>query len=306
MRSGVLILILFILGCDIGQKENLESEKPLIVTTTGIIKNSIQEIIGEQVDVKSINITALLGPNSDPHLAKGSKNDLKLLFDADLIISNGLHLEGKLADVLHKFGKDKNHIKLSEAVPDSLLIKNENINDPHIWHNVKVWKMSLRYALQQIVDSKILDTTDFSEKKSNYLNRLDSLHRTTQDVFKQIPTNKRYLITSHDAFKYFGKAYGINVIGVQGVSTLSQTSIKRRAELTDFIIENKITYIFPETSTKDNYVHAIIEDCSAKGHVLKIGQKLYSDALGGKSSNADTYINMIEHNVNIITTALND
>ena len=306
MKPIYLLILTIILGCTNNNEHKKDEKTPLIVTTTGIIKNSIKEIVKNHGDVKKIDISALLGPNSDPHLAKGSKEDLKLLFEADLIISNGLHLEGKLADLLNKFGKNKNHIRLSDGIADSLLIRSQNILDPHIWHDVKIWKHALQYAFDKIIESGIISPNEIRGNQNGYLKKLDILHKKIISNLSVIPIQRRYLVTSHDAFKYFGKAYNINVIGVQGISTLSQTSIKRRTELTNFMIEHDIHYIFPETSTKDNYVKAIIEDCAEKNYRLNIGEKLYSDALGGEESNANTYIKMIEYNVNIITAALND
>lgn len=303
MKYLIPLFIIIFWSCNENSPSNKVDDKPLIVTTTGIIKNSVKQLVNNEANVIHIDIISLLGPNSDPHLAKASKADLKKLSEADIIISNGLHLEGKLAEALDKFGIKKTHIKISDGIPDSLLLDADGVHDPHIWFDISIWSLGLKNTYSELTKTQLFNEQELSNSANKYFENLNTLNDSIKTVFDSYPKDNRVLITAHDAFRYLGKAYNVEVVGIQGVSTLSQTSIKHRQDLSNFIIERKIKKIFPETSVRDNQVKAIIEDCEAKKHKVEIGNKLYSDALGASDSPANSYINMIRYNVYEIVKA---
>ncbi|MDB4835521.1 zinc ABC transporter substrate-binding protein [Cyclobacteriaceae bacterium] len=275
-----------------------ESQQINIVVTTGIIKDAIQNIVP-----KEILVTAILGPNSDPHLAKASKSDLRTIQKADIIIKNGLHLEGKLADALEKFKSKKTVLTLSDGLPEARLLNSSGTHDPHLWFDVQLWSLGIHYLSEQLQKELPDHKVEIQTLTSEYLIKLAKTDEWVKHQFTQTNPKDRVLITAHDAFRYFGKAYNLEVIGIQGLSTLSQTSIKKRTELSQLIIDKNIRLIFPEASVRDNQVNALLEDCQSKGYKLNIGSTLYSDALGNLDTEAGTYIGMVRYNVQEIAKA---
>lgn len=257
---------------------------------------------------KNFSIKSLIGTGVDPHLYKMSKNDLKQLLDSDLIIFNGLHLEGRMVEVSDKL-KDsgKRVIKVGESIDQKELISKSDQTlayDPHIWMDPILFKQSLLVLSEKIIEiyPEHKEQILLNQKKyfSDYDTRLNGLF----NKLSSIPENNRYLITAHDAFGYFGKRFKFNVIGVQGISTESEAGISRIREIIDIIIKNNIKTIFAETSVSDKSLKAIIEGAAARGYQVRIGETLYSDSLGPVNSTAHSYIGMIEHNFNSIIQGL--
>jgi manganese/zinc/iron transport system substrate-binding protein len=299
MKHLFIPYILSILLCSCGDKTRNSSSKKKIVVTTGMIEDAVRMIVRDKADVE-----ALLGPNSDPHMAKASKGDLRLIQSADIIIKNGLHLEGKLGDALDEYSHNTPVYNVSDGIKEEDLMETTGVHDPHIWFNIRIWRDGISAIGEAIIKE---DTANANYYKANllvYLAQLDQLHTYVKEQIKVIPKNKRILITAHDAFRYFGKEYQIEVIGIQGISTLSQTSLKRRTDLSQLIIENQINAIFPEASVRDNQVEALLEDCNSKGYDLKTGNTLYSDALGEQGTEAGDFIGMVKYNLKNIIAAI--
>ncbi len=269
-----------------------------IVVTTGMIKDAVEAIVGDKATVE-----ALLGPNSDPHMAKASKGDLRTIQSADIIIKNGLHLEGKLGDALDEYSHKTPVFNVSDGITEHDLMETTGVHDPHIWFNIRIWRDGIAFIGEAIIKEDTANATYYRANLTKYLAQLDELHLYVKEKIKAIPENKRVLITAHDAFRYFGKEYQIQVIGIQGISTLSQTSLKRRTDLANLIIEREIKAIFPEASVRDNQVEALIEDCKSKGYTVKTGNTLYSDALGEKETGAGDFIGMVKYNLKNILEA---
>jgi len=288
-----LVLGFSITSCKEGNQK--KSGKKLIVCTTGIVADLVQNILTD-----SVEIVSLMGPGVDPHLYKASANDVKLLSAADVIIANGIHLEGKMHDILQQLAKTKKVIMLGDSLPESELIKTDafsNGHDPHIWFSASLWKQ----CGQTLVNT--LNTEGYKSNAS-YLKQLDTLGTYVLNKLSEIPVNQRVLVTAHDAFHYYSKDYGIEIKALQGISTVSDFGVKDVLDLANFIIEKQVKAVFIETSIPPKSIDAVIEACSAKDFKLNKGNALYSDALGANGSGADTYIGMVKTNTNNIVEAL--
>lgn len=299
----IFILSGFLIGCNSSSQESKNKTKlPKVVATTGMLYDAALSIGGD-----SIKAEAIMGPGVDPHLYKATQGDLSRLKSADLIIYNGILLEGKMSEVLGKMQREKPVIAAAEIIPDSLLIRHSdygNAFDPHVWFDVTLWK----YVADEIGNALItLDSSNKSYYLKNlakYQSSLDSLDGYVRDRINEIPNDQKVLITAHDAFGYFGKAYGLRVEAVQGMSTVADFGLKDIADLIDLIIEHNIKAIFVETSVSSKSIKAVIAGCKEQGHDLKIGGYLYSDAMGNIGTKEGTYIGMFQKNVNTIVDAL--
>ena len=294
-----IILVVFISSCNPSAKK----EGPTyIVCTTGMIKDAAENIVGDKA-----RIEALMGPGVDPHLYKATQGDLKKLQEADIIIYNGLFLEGKMGDILQKLKNKKKVIAMAELLPDHYYINNtkfESTFDPHIWFDVSLWKQSVQLLAQELIKSDSMNQSIFQENASLYSLQLDSLDKAVKSQINTIPANKRVLVTAHDAFAYFGRAYSISVKGLQGISTLSEFGLRDVTNLVEFIVENKIPAIYTETSVSEKAINAVLEGCRSKGHEVVIGGSLYSDAMGEEGTFEGTYLGMVNSNVEKIVSGL--
>lgn len=300
----ILILIgaTFLFGSCGNNKETTASGKIKIVTTVGMIKDAVENIAGDRAEV-----IALMGPGVDPHLYKATQGDLDKLTSADIVFYGGLHLEGKMGEVLEKLGKLKPVIAVSSEIPDSLL-RNvpgfQGTHDPHIWFDVKLWEEAVKTVSNFLQKYDSANKTTYQTKTQQYLGRMDSLHESVKARISEIPKEQRVLITAHDAFGYFGDAYGIEVKGLQGISTVSEFGLRDVTELVNFIISRKIKAIFVETSVSEKSINAVVEGCKQKGWDVKIGGSLFSDAMGAAGTPEGNYIGMVNKNVETIVTAL--
>ena len=296
---GILILVL-LFGCTQPAKES--DDRPMVVATTGMLYDGVLNIAGPLVNAQPI-----MGPGVDPHLYKATQGDLRKLRDADLIIYNGLFLEGKMAEILEKQGKVKSVIAAAETIPSEALIGSQlyaNAYDPHVWFDVELWKLVILAITDGLIQLAPESKEVFKANSEQYLLQLDSLHQAVRDHIQKIPEKQRVLVTAHDAFGYFGAAYGIEVRGLQGISTLSEAGLKDIANTIDLVIENNIKAVFVETSVSTRDIQAVIDGCKGKGHQVVIGGRLFSDAMGEFGTFKGTYIGMVDSNVRTITKAL--
>lgn len=298
---SALVFILLLSGCS-SKEKNEAQQKLKIVTTTGMIRDAVLNIAGDKAEV-----TALMGPGVDPHLYKATQGDLKKLTEADIIFYNGLHLEGKMGEVLEKLGRTKPVVAIASTIPPGRLREVEGfegITDPHIWFDVSLWKEAVKAIHTFLVEFDAPDRPYYDSSSAVYLTRLDSLHAAVQKNILTIPEEQRVLITAHDAFGYFGDAYGIEVRGLQGISTVSEFGLRDVTDLVDFIIQRKIKAIFVETSVSERSINAVLEGCRNKKWNVRIGGSLYSDAMGEEGTPEGTYIGMVHANVKTIKEAL--
>lgn len=281
-------------------KRQVKNETLTIVTTTGMIADAVQNIVGNNATVIS-----LMGPGVDPHLYKATQGDLQKLTSADIIFYNGLHLEGKMGEVLEKLARTKTVVAVGDGINESRLrTLAHGIHDPHIWFNVNLWKEAVQVAATTLAEKDSAQADFYSANAIRYIATLDSLHTSVTEQIKQIPESQRVLITAHDAFGYFGDAYGMEVRGLQGISTVSEFGLKDVTELVDFIIQRKIKAIFVETSVSEKSINAVIEGCKEQQWDVRIGGSLYSDAMGAAHTPDGTYVGMVSKNVATIVEAL--
>lgn len=297
-------IALIVVGCGQQNTPNAADEGKIKVTTTiGMITDAVKNVGGEHVDV-----TGLMGEGVDPHVYKAKQGDVKRLEKADIIFYNGLYLEAQMGKVLDKLGKKKKTVAVGEALDDAqLLVGDPNgvgAYDPHIWFDVSNWMTvaaTIRDELKAI-DPEHAD--DYERNAASYLAQLDELHEYAKEQLASIPAKQRVLVTAHDAFGYFGRAYGVEVLGLQGISTAAEVGVKDVSDLRDYMIEHGIRAIFSETSVSDKSVKAVIQGARDKGFEIVVGGELYSDAMGPDGTPEGTYIGMVRHNVDMIVNAL--
>lgn len=289
-------------SCMPSEKEDREG--PLsIVCTTAIIADGIKNIVND-----SAKVDWLMGPGVDPHLYKATQGDLQKLQSADIVIYNGLHLEGKMGEILEKLASVKKVIAVADELDKASLINNtafQDAYDPHIWFDIKKWSKGLASISRRLGNYAPELAEHFQQSYKEYAKQLDSLDRVTRERIAAIPEQRRVLITAHDAFSYFGQAYNIQVKGLQGISTLSESGLRDRIDLVDFIVEREISAVFIETSVPRKAIDAVVEGCQSKGHDVVIGGSLFSDAMGADGTPEGTYIGMVHANVSTIVEGLN-
>lgn len=294
------IVFLALCGCkwDQGNGEN----RFRITTTTNILADGVRALVRD-----SAVVTPLMAIGVDPHLYKASQRDLDLLFEADLVLFHGLHLEGKMVEVLEKFARTNEVIDQGKMIPSEDLIMSpeySNSVDPHIWFDVTLWKKAMTGIAQELIIRKPEWKNYVEQNLVAYQKSLDSLDGTTRSEIRGITSKGQVLITAHDAFSYFGKAYGIEVKGLQGLSTLSEPGLRDVSDLVTFIIENKINAIFVEQSISPKALEAVVQGCRRRGHTVRLAGPLYTDSLGDPDGEAGTYVGMVQTNVRTIVENL--
>ena len=298
----ILILISFaLLSCG-SEKSTTDTNKLHVVTTTGMIADVVRN-----VGKDSVVVNALMGPGVDPHLYKATQGDLGRLRKADVIFYNGLHLEGKMGEVFEKLERIKTVVPVARGVDNSFLIDNpvfQGSHDPHIWFDVSLWSATIGEVTSTLIASDPESQAYYEQNALAYTKSLQELHDWVILEIQKIPKDKRLMVTAHDAFSYFGRAYDIEVRGLRGISTLSEFGLKDRVDLVNFIVERKVKAVFIETSVSQKNINAIVEGCRQKGHNVIIGGNLFSDAMGAEGTPTGEYIGMVRANVKTIVEAL--
>ena len=296
----ILVFLITVFSC---KKEVKDNGKLQVVTTTTMLTDLVKNIGGDKIDIQG-----LMGAGVDPHLYKASEGDVSTLFNADVIVYNGLHLEGKLEDVFEKMRhQNKKTIAVSDAIDKATLIGSEYFAsnyDPHIWFSITNWEIITQYIVDKLCELDAKNTATYKTNGANYLKILASLKTTITEQVNSLPVEKRILVTAHDAFNYFGKEFQFNVVGLQGLSTATEAGVQDVRRLASFIEEKNVKAIFVESSVPKRTVEALQEAVRAKGKEVVIGGTLYSDALGSAGTAEATYIGMYKHNVEIIISAL--
>jgi manganese/zinc/iron transport system substrate-binding protein len=305
LRGVALLLLAFGgAGCAGGSnEESARREGPLRVTaTTGMVADAARIVGGAHAEV-----TGLMGPGVDPHLFKASQGDMAALGGADLILYNGLLLEGKMGDLLVRMSRERPTFPVSEYVPDSLLREPPEFlghYDPHIWFDVSLWSRAVARVRDAYVEIDPAHRTDYEANAAAYLDSLAVLHDWVGERIGTIPEEGRVLVTAHDAFGYFGRAYGIDVVGLQGISTVSEFGLADIRRLVDLITSRRVKAVFVESSVPRRNIDAVVEGCRARGHQVVVGGTLYSDAMGTAGTPEGSYLGMVRANVRLIVEAL--
>jgi manganese/zinc/iron transport system substrate-binding protein len=274
-----------------------------IVTTIGMITDIVQIVGGERVKV-----TGLMGPGIDPHLYKASEGDVARLLEADIVFYGGLHLEAQMGRVLERMADGPiRTVAVTDQIDRALLLAPPEFKgnyDPHVWFDVTLWMKAVEQVRDTLVEADPNSAPLYTANAKAYLGELADLHAYVQAQAARVPEDKRVLITAHDAFNYFGRAYGFDVRGLQGISTEAQASTANVQTLADFITERRIPAIFVESSVPQRTIEAVQAAVRDRGFDVQIGGSLYSDAMGSPGTPDGTYVGMVRHNIDTIVTAL--
>ena len=300
--SFLLLLIASSIPACSDEPENRDDPRPFIVTTTNFIRDAV-EIIGDD----KVRVISLMGPGVDPHLYRATPGDFQYMERSDLIFYNGLFLEGRLSEILDRMG-DKSRA-VTGSIPTGKLISASNYGgtyDPHVWFDIELWMHAIS-DITEVLSEMLPDNRDeFRERKQHYFQELRDLHRYTLERIRSIPEKRRVLITAHDAFQYFSRAYGIEVRGLQGLSTATEFGIQDVTNLVSFIIDRQIPAIFVETGVSTRAIESVITGVRQRGYQVKNGGTLFSDSMGADGTPEGTYTGMFRHNVDTIVNALTD
>ncbi|MBS9774700.1 MAG: zinc ABC transporter substrate-binding protein [Tenacibaculum sp.] len=301
-RIITLLVVAILVSCNSKVKKE-ENKKLNVVTTTTMITDLVKNIGGDKLEVQG-----LMGAGVDPHLYKASEGDVSKLFNADVIVYNGLHLEGKFEDIFEKMRQqNKKIIVVADPIEKSTLISSESFVgnfDPHIWFDTQNWVKITKYVTGKLVEFDPKNAETYKENSKKYLEELAKLNTELTSKINELPEEKRILVTAHDAFNYFGRQHKFQVVGLQGLSTVAEAGVQDVQRLSAFIIDNNIKAIFVESSVPKRNVEALQEAVKSKGHEVVIGGELFSDALGNPGTEEGTYIGMYKANVKTIVDAL--
>ncbi len=304
---SILMVLMFtmLLGCGGAATErsgDIASRTIKVLATTGMIADLAINVGGDRVAVE-----ALMGPGVDPHLYKASEGDVQRMASADIILYNGLHLEGAMAEVFERMQSRVKTVAVTDGIDRARLHAPpafEGNYDPHVWFDVTLWIAALETVHASFV---MLDSTHgevYDANASRYRDSLQALHQYVLSRARSLPVARRILVTAHDAFGYFGAAYGFEVHGLQGISTVTEAGTADVTHLADFIASRRIPEIFVESSVPTRSIEAVQAAVRARGFEVRIGGELFSDAMGTAGTPEGTYPGMVRHNIDVIVEAL--
>lgn len=303
MRNSLYLTVLTLVFYSCTQQNTPPDTRLKVVTTTTQLTDLVATIAGN-----TVQLNGLMGAGVDPHLYKASEGDVAKLFNADVVFYNGLHLEGKLEDVFEKMKhQNKKTIAVAAVVTKTDLISSEGFSsshDPHFWFSIKDWKKAAMYVSSLLTELNPENKVLYTKNTNAYLKELTKLDKQNQLKVATLPAEKRILVTAHDAFAYFGKAYDFKVVSLQGLSTATEAGVQDVQRIAAFIIAHQIKSVFIESSVPVRTVEALQEAVAAKNHHVTIGGTLYSDALGDPNTPEGTYIGMYQYNIDTIINAL--
>ena len=307
--AAALLLVLAAAGCGApaagpaAGAVRQPGEPPLsVVATTNIIADTARRVAGGDAEV-----TGLMGPGVDPHLYKASEGDVRRLAEADLVLYNGLHLEGKMGDILVKMARLRPVVAVAGAIDEDSLLEPAalaGLYDPHVWFDVSLWRTAVDVVAGELARLDPEHAEGYRRRASEYAAELEELDAWVAESVATIPEEHRILVTAHDAFGYFGRRYDIRVIGIQGISTLAEAGLRDVERVVDLVVDTGVPAIFVESSVSPRTVEAVRAAAANRGHPVALGGELYSDALGAEGTPAGTYAGMVRHNVETIVAAL--
>lgn len=312
--AGSLLVCCLIAVCGCEQSPAVPIQQPgeppkiQAVATVGMVADLVRNVGGLHV-----HVTQLMGPGVDPHLYKITRDDVRAIFAGEVIFYSGLMLEGKMTHTLQQMALRKPVIGVAESLPTARLLGSNEASDhgggdqhadPHVWMDVALWAETLPVVTEALVAFAPQHAEDFRANSQRYREQLRALHQYGIDSLSTVPSQRRQLITSHDAFGYFGRAYGLEVRGVQGLSTDSEAGLMRINQLVDLIVGRQIGAVFVESSVPRKSLEAVIEGAGARGQRVVIGGELYSDSGGAEGTFEATYIGMMDHNFTHVAQAL--
>ncbi|MEO1991382.1 MAG: zinc ABC transporter substrate-binding protein [Pirellulales bacterium] len=294
------IVAVFPSFCGLGQHAASACERPKVVATTTVVADLVYQIAGNRVE-----IDCLMGPGIDPHSFKATPRDADRLARADIVFASGLHLEGKLSVLLDRLARRTHVVQVADTLPKEKLIQvTKSLYDPHVWFDPILWSDCVNEVVISLKNIDPSGSTYFADRGSAYCSLLKTLDDQIRKELSTIASTHRVMVTSHDAFRYFGRAYGIQVVGIQGTSTESETGLHDINRLVDLVVTRRIPAVFVETSVADRNMTALREGAQARGHVVGLGGRLYSDALGPTGTGAETLEGALRANVRVIVSGL--
>jgi manganese/zinc/iron transport system substrate-binding protein len=267
-----------------------------------MVADVVREVGGDRIEV-----TQLMGPGVDPHLYKATRDDVQQIMKADIVFSSGLMLEGRMEDTLKKLSETQPVFAITSRLPHDQLLSPDGAGghpDPHVWMDVAAWASCLDVVVEGLSTSVPSGAEEFRSRANSLRKTLRTLHEYGLASIASIPKERRVLVTSHDAFHYFGRAYGLEVVGVQGLSTESEAGLQRINELVDLLVDRKVAAVFVESSVPQKNILALIDGAKSRGHDIRIGGELFSDAMGAEGTWEGTYVGMLDHNITTVTNAL--
>ncbi|MEM6563082.1 MAG: zinc ABC transporter substrate-binding protein [Pseudomonadota bacterium] len=273
-----------------------------VVASTGMIADTVRIIGADRVVVKN-----LMGPGVDPHAYRQTRSDIVAMTRADLVLWHGLYLEAQMEEFFADLARKKPVFAVADGLPRDALLRHEDYEgrfDPHVWMDPELWSQVALRIRDALMEMRPDDTEIFKSNMAAFQEELQALDLYAQTGLSELTPDQRVLVTAHDAFGYFGKAYDFEVMGIQGISTESEAGLNRISELVDTLVEKDIRAVFVETSVSDRNIRALIEGAAAQGHDVRIGGALFSDAMGESGTYEGTYLGMIDHNVTTIARAL--
>ena len=299
--SLIMMFFIMLISCGKLKEKPHSTGKIRVTTTTTMLTDLVKTIGGDKVEV-----TGLMGEGVDPHLYSASAGDIEKLANADIIVYGGLHLEGKMTDVFEKLSTlDKAILNVGSKLDKKKVhLIDGKTPDPHVWFNTEMWETEARAVAVELGKFDAKNKDYYMKNFENYKIQLDELTNYVKKRIEEIPPKSRVLVTAHDAFNYFGEQFGLEVRAIQGVSTDSETGTKNISDLANFIAERNIKAVFVESSVPKKSIEALQEAVKARGKEIKIGGELYSDSLGDKQHNSETYIKTVKANADTIVNAL--
>lgn len=302
MPFHILLSALLLVGLCLSSASAVETPYRA-AATVGMISDIVAEVAGDRAEVHGI-----IGEGVDPHLYRPTRADVVALRQADIVFYNGLMLEGKMGDVLIQVARTGKPVyAVTEKIRESgdyVMTDEADHFDPHVWMDVAGWIRAVQVVADALSGFDAAGADTYATNAQAYIAELEKLHAYAEKVIGSIPEQQRVLVTAHDAFSYLGRAYDLEVRGIQGLSTESEAGVQDIERLVDYLVDNAIPAVFVETSVADKNVRALVEGAKARGHQLAIGGELFSDAMGEPGTYEGTYIGMIDHNVTTIARAL--
>jgi manganese/zinc/iron transport system substrate-binding protein len=302
MNVVTLLIALLALALEPGRGCCAAADRRLqVVATTTVVADLVRQIAGDRV-----GIDCLMAAGIDPHSYKATPRDADRLARADLVVASGLHLEGKLADLLERLSRRVPVIAVGDGLPpDRLLDAGAGLHDPHVWFDAALWSRGVPAVAERLAKLDPPNAEVYRESGRAYAERLLALDKEIRETLAEIPEERRVMVTAHDAFRYFGRAYGIEVVGIQGTSTEAEAGLGDINRLVDLVVTRRLPAVFVETSVSDRNVTALREGARARGHSVGLGGRLYSDSLDQPGSGAETLEEALRANVATILSALN-
>jgi len=285
------------------QSDPTDSERRLeVVATTGMIADTAAAVAGDRADV-----VALMGPGVDPHLYKASESDVRRLGEADLVLYNGLHLEGKMGEILEKMARTRPVVAVAEAVPEESRLTPDDYEgqyDPHVWFDVGLWSLTIDPIVDSLSGVAPEHAAEFRANGEALKAEYAELDAWVESRIAELPAEQRVLVTAHDAFGYYGQQYGLEVSGIQGLSTAAEAGLADVDRVVELVSSRQLKAIFVESSVPPRTIDAVRSGCEARGHTVELGGELFSDAMGAPGTPEGTYVGMVRHNTDTVVEAL--